>query len=198
MTSLTKRGHLYTLGRNLLVVLTASQVALVVMNLPANIWNVRNAGGSIPGLGRSPGKRHGNPLQYSCLENPMDSGSWSSTVHGVIQSRHDWSILGHMHILDWMLKWILMLNFKIFLQQIIYFICLHFILELWKSIWCFLFNILYSWFVFGLFCSLNVFSSFPLHSCTFFTYNSHYIFSLLCSRTSSHLSSHFFKIVTHN
>ena len=39
--------------------------------------------GSIPGLGRSPGGGHGNPLQYSCLENPMDRAAWWATVHGV-------------------------------------------------------------------------------------------------------------------
>ena len=39
--------------------------------------------GSIPGLGRSPGKRNGNPRQYSCLENPMDRGMWWATVYGV-------------------------------------------------------------------------------------------------------------------
>ena len=43
--------------------------------------------GSIPGLGRSPGERNGNPLQYSCLENPMDRGAWRATVHGVAKSR---------------------------------------------------------------------------------------------------------------
>ena len=42
--------------------------------------------GSIPGLGRSPGGGHGNPLQYSCLENPMDRGAWQATVHGVAKS----------------------------------------------------------------------------------------------------------------
>ena len=47
----------------------ASQVVLVVKNLPANAGNVRDAG-LIPGSGRSPGGAHGNPLQYSCLENP--------------------------------------------------------------------------------------------------------------------------------
>ena len=52
-----------------------SQVALVVKNLPANAGDVIDAG-SIPGLGRSPGGGHGNPLQYSCLENPMDRGAW--------------------------------------------------------------------------------------------------------------------------
>ena len=48
-----------------------------------------NAGdlGSIPGLGRSPGGRHGNSLQYSCLEHFMDRGAWWATVHGVTQSR---------------------------------------------------------------------------------------------------------------
>ena len=43
--------------------------------------------GSIPGSGRSPGEGHGNPLQYSCLENPMERGSWWATVHGVAQSQ---------------------------------------------------------------------------------------------------------------
>ena len=42
--------------------------------------------GSIPGLGRSPGGGHGNPLQYSCLENPTDRGAWWATVHGVAKS----------------------------------------------------------------------------------------------------------------
>ena len=43
--------------------------------------------GSIPGSGRSPGGGHGNPLQYSCLRNPMDKGAWWATVHGVAKSR---------------------------------------------------------------------------------------------------------------
>ena len=48
-----------------------------------------NAGdpGSIPGLGRSPGEGNGNPLQYSCLENPMDGGAWQATVHVVTKSQ---------------------------------------------------------------------------------------------------------------
>ena len=48
-----------------------------------------NAGdpGSIPGLGRSPGEGNGNPLQYSCLENPMDRGAWWAAVHGVMKSQ---------------------------------------------------------------------------------------------------------------
>ena len=43
--------------------------------------------GSIPGLGRSSGEGNGNPLQYSCLENPMDGGAWWATVHGVAKSQ---------------------------------------------------------------------------------------------------------------
>ena len=54
----------------------------------ASAYNVRNLG-SIPGWGRSPGEENGNPLQYSCLENPMDGGAWWATVHGVTKSRHD-------------------------------------------------------------------------------------------------------------
>ena len=48
-----------------------------------------NAGdlGSVPGLGRSPERGHGNPLQFSCLENPMDRGAWWATVHGVTKSQ---------------------------------------------------------------------------------------------------------------
>ena len=47
-----------------------------------------NAGdpGSIPGLGRSPGEGNGNPLQYSCLENPLDEGAWWATVHGIAKN----------------------------------------------------------------------------------------------------------------
>ena len=48
-------------------------------------WNVGDLG-SIPGLGRSPGERNGNPLQYSCLENPMEGGAWWAAVHGVAKS----------------------------------------------------------------------------------------------------------------
>ena len=51
--------------------------------------SVYNAGdlGLLPGLGRSPGEGDGNPLQYSCLENPMDGGVWQATVHGVAKSQ---------------------------------------------------------------------------------------------------------------
>ena len=64
----------------------ASQVALVVKNLPAKSGDIRDAG-SIPASGRSPGKGHGNPLQYSCLENPMDRGAWRALIHRVAKSQ---------------------------------------------------------------------------------------------------------------
>ena len=57
----------------------------VVKNPPANIGDIRDSG-LIPGSGRSPGEGHGNPLQHSCLENPMDRGAWPATVHGVAES----------------------------------------------------------------------------------------------------------------
>ena len=69
-------------------------MALVVKNLPANagVRDVRDEG-SIPGSGKSPGGGHGNPLQYSCLENPMDRGNWWATVHRVAESQTQLSSL---------------------------------------------------------------------------------------------------------
>ena len=64
----------------------ASQVALVVKKLPANAGDLRGVG-SIPGSGRSPGGGHGNPLQYSCLENLMDRRDEQATVHRVAESK---------------------------------------------------------------------------------------------------------------
>ena len=61
----------------------ASQVALVVKNLPASAGDMN----SIPGLGRSPRGGNGNPLQYSCLENPMGRGAWWATVHRVTKNQ---------------------------------------------------------------------------------------------------------------
>ena len=58
----------------------------MVKNPPTNMDDVRDVG-LIPGLGRSPGGGHGNPLQYSCLENLMDRGSWQTTVHRVANSQ---------------------------------------------------------------------------------------------------------------
>ena len=62
-----------------------SQVALVVKNLPANAGDIRDSD-SIPGSGRFPGGEHGNVLQYSCLENPMDRGAWWAILHRVTKS----------------------------------------------------------------------------------------------------------------
>ena len=62
-----------------------SQIALVLKNLPANVGDVREAG-LTPGSRRYPGGGHGNPLQYSCLENPMDRRAWQATVHRVAES----------------------------------------------------------------------------------------------------------------
>ena len=76
-----------------------SLVAQVVSSLPAvweslpavweslpAVWESLPAVGSIPGTGRSPGEGNGDPLQYSCLENPMGGGAWQATVHGVAKS----------------------------------------------------------------------------------------------------------------
>ena len=64
----------------------------MVKNPPDNAGDVRDTG-SIPGSGRPPRGGHGNPLQYSCLENPMDRGAWWATVHGVAQS---WTRLSNL------------------------------------------------------------------------------------------------------
>jgi len=61
-------------------------VGLVVKNLLASAGDVRERHGLIPGSGRSPGGGHGNPLQYSCLEKPMDRGSWWATIRRVAKS----------------------------------------------------------------------------------------------------------------
>ena len=63
-----------------------SVVALVIKNLPANAGDIRDVG-LVPRLGRSPEVGRDNPLQYSCLENPMDREAWQATVHGVTKSR---------------------------------------------------------------------------------------------------------------
>ena len=55
----------------------------MIMNLPANAADI----GSIPGLGRSPGGGNGNPLQYSCLKNSMEKGTWWAIVHGITKSQ---------------------------------------------------------------------------------------------------------------
>ena len=70
-----------------------SEEAPVVEKLPANAGDVRNAS-SIPGSERSPGEGNDNPLQYSCLGNPMDRGAWWSVVHGVTNSQTGLKQLG--------------------------------------------------------------------------------------------------------
>ena len=71
--------------------LWVSQVALVVKNPPANAGGTRDKG-LTPGWGWSPGGGYGNPLQYFCLENPMDTGAWPATIHGVAESQIQLSI----------------------------------------------------------------------------------------------------------
>ena len=66
--------------------LRASRLVLVVKNSPPNAGDTREVG-LIPGLGRPPEGGHGNPLQYSGLENPMDRGAWQTTVHGFAKSQ---------------------------------------------------------------------------------------------------------------
>ena len=63
----------------------ASQEALVVKNPPANAGDIRDTG-LVPGLGRSPGGRHGNPFQHSCLQDPMDKGSRRAMVYRIAKS----------------------------------------------------------------------------------------------------------------
>ena len=75
-SSSTYLPHTYKVPRTSLVAQTVKCLAYNVGDL-----------GSIPGLGRSSGEGNGNPLQYSCLENPMDRGVWWATVHGVAKSR---------------------------------------------------------------------------------------------------------------
>ena len=79
----------------------ASLVAQRLKRLPVSACNAGDLG-SIPGSGRSPGEGNGNPLQYSCLENPVDGGAWWATVHGVTKS---WTWLsnftyGTLHLLS--------------------------------------------------------------------------------------------------
>ena len=73
-------------------------MVLVVENLPANAGDMRDEG-SIPGSGRSSGGGHGNPLQYSCLENPMDRGPWWAAVHWITKSETQWKQLSMHYML---------------------------------------------------------------------------------------------------
>ena len=66
----------------------------VVKTLSANAGDVGDVS-LIPGLGKSPGEGNGNPLEYVCLENPIDRGDWRATVHGVAKSRTQLSMHAH-------------------------------------------------------------------------------------------------------
>ena len=82
----------------------ASQVVLVVKNLPANAGGIRDAG-SIPQSGRSLGRGHGNPLQYACLENPMDRGAWKTRVHGIqVSDTTEVNLAKHILPITWSLS----------------------------------------------------------------------------------------------
>ena len=80
-----------------------------VKNLPASAGDTRDVG-SVPGSGRSPGRGHGNPVQYSCLENPINRGAWEATVHSVAES----NMTEHTHMQLWESHFI-SLNFRVFL-----------------------------------------------------------------------------------
>ena len=76
------------------------QVVLVVKKPPTNAEDIRDTG-SIPESGRSPGEGHGNLLQYSCLENPMDRGAWWAAVHRVTKS---WTRLMQLSTHAWLIS----------------------------------------------------------------------------------------------
>ena len=75
----------------------AQRTSLVAQMVKASGYNVGDLG-SIPGSGRSPGEGNGNPLQYSCLENPMDGGAWWAAVHGVAKSQTRLSNFTSLHL----------------------------------------------------------------------------------------------------
>jgi len=75
-------GNLHSIQSHISVAYPFSLVAEMVKNLNCNAEDPS----SIPGSGRSPGEGSGNPLQYSCLGNPMDRGAWWATVHGIAKS----------------------------------------------------------------------------------------------------------------
>ena len=83
----------------------ASQMGLVVKNPPANAGDIRDVV-SIPGLWRSPIGVHGNPLQYSCLENPVDGGGWWARVHKVAKN-WTWLNWPSMHTHTWLFTFML-------------------------------------------------------------------------------------------
>ena len=93
LSSILQCQHTFTIFR--ISKIYRSFAGAAIKNLPANAGDVRDAG-LIPGSGRSPGEGHDNPLQYSCLESPMDRGTWRATVHRVTKSQTQLKWLG-MH-----------------------------------------------------------------------------------------------------
>ena len=95
----------------------------VVKNPPVNAGDTRDVG-SVSGLGRSPGRGNGNPLQYSCLENPMHRGAWQVIVHGIAKSRtwlSDWAQHTSMYNLGkWKLYYHQVKYFGIYLNALLY------------------------------------------------------------------------------
>ena len=87
--------YTHTHTHTYIYIYVASQVALAVKNLSVNAGDIRDTS-SIPGSGRSPGGGHGNPLQYSWLENPMDRGAWWLQSIGLQRVGYDWSDLAHV------------------------------------------------------------------------------------------------------
>ena len=85
-TTLIAQGITLYEFQNIVNTIQASQVALVVKNLLANAGDIRDAS-LIPGWERSPGGKHSNPLQHSCLENLLGRGAWQATVHRVTKSQ---------------------------------------------------------------------------------------------------------------
>ena len=96
----------------------ASLVALVAKNPPASAGYIRDEG-SIPGSGRSPGGGHGNPLQYSCLKNPMDRGAWQAIVHGVTNSQKGLKRLSTHALIQYDLILIISITRRLYLRQIL-------------------------------------------------------------------------------
>ena len=86
MSCFVVAGYVVMEFGDIYIFIRAFQVALVVKNPPANAGDIKEAV-STPELGRHPGGGHDNPLQYSCLENPMDRGGWWATVHRVTKSQ---------------------------------------------------------------------------------------------------------------
>ena len=92
----------------------ASPVASTVRNPPANAGDTGGVG-SVPELGRSPGEGNGNPLQYSCLGNPMDRGAWQVAVHGVTKVLDTtYRLNNHLLMFQLINSWSLLKNSYIF------------------------------------------------------------------------------------